>query len=83
MSLSCSESIRIGVLEIEELLEGFLEVFPEEGFLEGVLEGFLEGVFEGFLEGGEFSGNFDLPRFIGIGAGDFDDEALDGDDVSF
>ena len=74
-----------GVLEVEGLLEGFLEGFLEE-FLDGVLEGFLDGVLERFLDGvlevGDVSGNLDLLR-LGAGAGDFEDEALDGDDVPF
>jgi len=45
-----------------------------------VLERFLDGV----LEVGDVSGNLDLLRLgAGAGAGDFEDEALDGDDVPF
>ena len=74
-----------GVLEVEELLEGFLERFLEgflKGFLDGVLNGFLNGFLDGVLKVGDVSGNLNLLR-LGAGAGNFEDEALDGDDVPF
>jgi len=55
---------------------------PKTVSFEGFLEGFFEGFFDGVLEVGDVLGNLDLPR-LGAGAGDFEDEALDGDDVSF
>ena len=74
-----------GVLEVKGLLEGFLEGFLK-GFLDGVLNGFLNRFLDGFLDGvlkvGDVSGNLNLLR-LGAGAGNFEDEALDGDDVPF
>ena len=84
MSCKCSKSICIGwggVLEVEGLLEGFLEGFLK-GFLEGFLNGFLDGVLDGVLEVGDVSGNLDL-SWLGAGADDFEDEALDGDNIPF
>ena len=94
MFLSCKRSKSIcigwgGVLEVEELLEGFLERFLEgflKGFFDGVLDEFFDRFLNRFLDGvlkvGDVSGNLDLSR-LGAGAGDFEDEALDGDNIPF
>ena len=70
-----------GVLEVEGLLKGFLEEFLK-GFLDRILNGFLNGFLDGVLKVGDISGNLDLSQ-LGAGAGDFEDKALDGDDVPF
>ena len=84
MSCKCSKSICIGwegVLEVEGLLERFLEGFLK-GFLDGVLNRFLDGFLDGVLKVKDVLGNLNLPR-LGASASDFEDEALDGDDVPF
>ena len=64
-------------MKSKDFLRSFLKNFSKD-FLNGVLDGFLDRI----LKVRDVLGNLNLPR-LGASAGDFEDEALDGDDVSF